>query len=245
MNKDANETGRTAPVDVIFLGLNDAGQRVYDWLCDQDDVIVRAMITEREQLSLVRENPPDYLISVGFQHIVPPEVLNAPTSGCLNLHPGLLPYNRGANPNVWSIVDRTRAGVTLHYMDETLDTGDVIAQRRVKKRFEDTGRDLHNRLERAAVGLFKDAWPHIVEGTATGAPQEAEAGTYHTTAEFEQLCELDTEATYTVRELLNVLRALTFPPYDNAYVDIEGNRYYIEVDIQKCEDSAGENRERE
>ena len=145
-------------VEVIFLGINDAGMRIYDWLCDQDNIFMHSILTTKDQLRIIKNVEPDYIISCGYQHIVPESILTIPTKGCLNLHPAYLPYNRGANPNVWSIIEGTPAGVTLHYMDPGIDTGDIVARRKVETAFSDSGKDLHKRLEDAQLELFQDVW---------------------------------------------------------------------------------------
>jgi len=224
------------PIDVVFLGVNDAGRRVYDWLCDRESVRVQALLTTEAQLSTVEVLQPDYLVSCGYQHIVPPEILDVPTEGCLNLHPSYLPYNRGANPNVWSIVDGTPAGVTLHYMDEGIDTGPIVAQQVVETDFSDTGKDLHERLVDEQVALFTEHWPTVETGVVEPTPQDEAAGTYHETSEFASLCELKPDAEMTVRELLDRLRALTFPPYDNATIEVDGATYHVEVEISEVDE---------
>lgn len=220
---------------VVFLGINDAGWRVYDWLCDREGVFVQSLLTTERQLKVVEEVQPDYLVSCGYRHIVPESVLELPKEGCLNLHPAYLPYNRGANPNVWSIVEGTPAGVTLHYMDGGIDTGPIVAQREVEVHFSDNGRDLYERLEDAQVELFKRYWPTIEAGEAQASDQVGEAGTYHDTNSFESLCELDPDDEVTVKDFLDRLRALTYPPYENAYLRVDGKRYYVEVDIERAD----------
>jgi len=224
----------TDDAEVVFLGLNDAGRRIYDWLCDRGDVSVRALLTTAGQLDLVERLEPDYLVSCGYRHIVPPEVLSVPDRGCLNVHPAYLPYNRGANPNVWSIVEGTPAGVTLHYMDEDIDTGAIIERREVETDFADTGKDLHHRLEDAQFDLFVDAWPRVVAGDVDPVEQDPDRGTHHVTDEFEELCELDPDVEYGVRELLDRLRALTFPPHDNARIEVDGETYHVEVRVERA-----------
>jgi len=218
-------------LEVIFLGVNDAGRRVYEWLCDRNGVFVHSLLTTEEQLRVIEDVRPDYVVSCGYRHIVPESVLDVPENGCLNLHPAYLPYNRGANPNVWSIVDGTPAGVTLHYMDSGIDTGDIVARRRVDTDFSDTGKDLYGTLEDAQVGLFQETWPEIVAGTVSPTAQSADSGTYHRTEEFRELCRLDPEETVQIKEFLDRLRALTFPPYDNAEIEIDGTSYHVEIDI--------------
>lgn len=224
-------------LDLVFLGFNDAGKEIYDWLIDQEEVNVKALLTTKEQLKLVRQIEPDIAISVGYRHIVPEDIIEIPERGILNLHPSYLPYGRGANPNVWSIVDEDPAGVTLHFMNESLDTGEIIAQERVDKNFSDTGKDLHKRLEEAQVELFKENWPDIIDNSIETEAQQRDEGTYHKSTEFDELCEIDLDKEYRVEEFLNILRALTFPPYKNAYVEKNGEKYYIELNIEKAERS--------
>jgi len=219
--------------EVVFLGINDAGMRVYEWLCDRQNVFVHSLLTTKEQLQCIEDLQPDYIVSCGYRHIVPQSVLEIPAEGCLNLHPSFLPFNRGANPNVWSIVDDTPAGVTLHYMDSGVDTGDIIAQQRVEKLFSDTGKTLYKRLEDAQVELFKSEWEAVITGDPTGEKQARTAGTYHRTDDFEDLCELDPDETVRVKEFLDRLRALTYRPYDNATIEVDGEKYSVEIDITK------------
>lgn len=223
----------TGEIEVVFLGVNDAGMRIYEWLCDRDNVFVHSLLTTKEQLRTIEDVQPDYVVSCGYRHVVPKDVLDVPTDGCLNLHPSYLPFNRGANPNVWSIVEGTPAGVTLHFMDEGVDTGSIIAQQRVEMRFSDTGKSLHKRLNEAQVELFKRAWPDVVSGEFVAEEQDGHAGTYHRTDEFEALCDLNPDEETTVEDLLNRLRALTYPPYDNARIEMNGETYYVEINIEK------------
>lgn len=219
-------------MDVIFLGVNEAGMRIYEWLCDREGVTVLALMTERTQLNQVRPLEPDIIVAVGFRHLVPPEILTLPPEGAVNLHPALLPYNRGANPNVWPLVEGTPAGVTLHYMDEDYDTGDVIAQREVETNFVDTGESLHERLKQTQFDLFREVWPDIEAGSVDPDPQDSDAGTYHVTTDFQDLCKLDPYAEVRVKDLLDRLRALTYPPFDNAYLELDGERYYVDLEVR-------------
>lgn len=229
-------------MDAVFLGTNDVGFEIYEWLCDRDSVSVHGLLTQPDQLSLVHDREPDVVVACGFAHVVPPGVLAVPEAGCINVHPGLLPETRGYNPNVWSIVEDLPAGATIHYMDEGIDTGDVIARREVERRFDDTGKDLYRRIERACYECFTQTWPAIEAGEVAATGQDDAAARSHTQADFERLCELDPDATYTVRELLDRLRALTFPPFANAHLEVEGERYYVEVSITHEDDArpAGE-----
>jgi len=229
-------------MEVIFLGINDVGMRVYEWLCDRESVDVLSLLTTKKQLNLVKELQPDIVVSVGYRHILSEKILEIPEKGCINLHPAYLPYNRGANPNVWSIIEDTPAGVTLHYMDDGIDTGDIIAKKKVETSFDDTGKSLYERLEQAQYELFTENWPEIESGNVETVSQD-EDGTYHEVQEFEELCELNPKDEYTVKEILNHLRALTFPPFDNAFVEVEGEKYYVDINIRHEGDERNEDSE--
>ena len=90
------------------------------------------------QQAIVRLEP-DIGLSVLLGYILAPEFLSRFARGAVNLHLAYLPYNRGSNPNVWSIVERTPAGATLHWMDAGVDTGDIIAQATTDVAADDTG----------------------------------------------------------------------------------------------------------
>lgn len=226
-------------VEVVFLGLNSCGERVYNWLVDRDDADVLALVTEKSQLEIVPRLQPSLLVASGFRHIVPPDILECPSLGSVNLHPSYLPYNRGANTNVWSIIEEEPAGVSLHYMTAEIDQGPIIARRELSVHPNDTGRSLYDRLESALVELFRDNWSAVRDGTADTIPQSHEAGTSHTTDEFSELFEIDLDERVSAGNFIDRLRALTYPPYDNAFFEIDGHRYYVDISITP-EDETGD-----
>jgi methionyl-tRNA formyltransferase len=225
-------------LEVIFLGINDLGERIYDFLVDRDDAEVLALLTEPEQLSLVQRVEPDLLLSAGFRHVVPTDVLDVPDRGAVNLHNSYLPYNRGANANVWSIVEDHPAGVSIHYMTPDLDSGPIIHRREVPVRPDDTGIDLYERLEDAQYEQFRSVWPSIRDGAPDAVEQDPASGTTHSKRDFVDLWELDPERRMRVDDLIDRLRALTFPPYKNAYFERDGERYYVEIDITPASESS-------
>lgn len=220
-------------VEVVFLGLNDIGERVYGWLTEREDADVLAILTEPDQLPVIKQLDPTLVISAGFRHIVPDDILAVPERGTVNFHKAYLPYNRGANPNVWSIVEDGPAGVSLHYMTADIDSGPVINRREVPVYPDDTGLSLYERLEREQFDQFTESWPEIRDGDAPTTTQDTTQGTSHYKQDFVDLWCIDREETVRAGDLLDRLRALTFPPFKNAYFEQEGERYYVEVNITK------------
>lgn len=174
---------------------------------------------------------PDLGLAVNFGYVLPSELLDRFPRGVINLHLGYLPYNRGAYPNVWSIVEGTPAGVTLHFMDEDVDTGDIIARRSVEVRPVDTGATLYDRLQDAAVALFEDRWPEVETGTVEASPQEPAEGTRHRVDDVEEIDEIDRDAMVRAGDLIDRIRARSFPPYPGTYFVHEGRRVYLRLEL--------------
>jgi methionyl-tRNA formyltransferase len=125
---------------------------------------------------------PAWVVSHGYRRILRPDVLDVLPDRVINLHIALLPYNRGADPTLWSVLEDTPAGVTIHHVDAGVDTGDVIAQRRVELADDDTLATAYARLQDAMAALFAETWPAIAGGTAGRRPQ-APGGTAHRVAD--------------------------------------------------------------
>jgi methionyl-tRNA formyltransferase len=199
-------------------------------------------LREPEVLAAIAACRPEMGASVLFGYILRAECLKMLPKGCINLHPAFLPYNRGANPNVWAIVDGTPAGVTLHWIDEGVDTGDIIAQERVPVDPLDTGATLYRKLEIASLELFRRLWPQVREGCAPRLPQSREGGTCHRVRDLETIDKIDLDANYTAGSLINILRARTFAPYPGAYFVQEGRRIFLRLQLLG-EDQLGEDKE--
>ncbi len=174
---------------------------------------------------------PEMGISVYFLYIFRKPVLDLFPRGCVNLHPAFLPWNRGTNTNIWSIVDRNPAGVTLHTIDEHIDTGAVLAQKRVPVEPVDTGKTLYHRLERAALALFRASWPALAKGRLKPKKQAAKGGSRHRFRDVDAIDAIDPDKTYTARELIDILRARTFPPYRGAYFTEKGRKVYLRLSL--------------
>ena len=228
---------RERGTDVVGLALHPAARRRYG-----DEIRTAAALPDERVFDAARLREPDVQraiaslgpnigLSVLLGYILTPAFLSSFPQGVVNLHPALLPYNRGAHPNVWSIVERTPAGATLHWMDSGVDTGDIIAQTRTGVVVEDTGETLYRKLERDALALLQETWPAIEAGRAPRRRQAGE-GTSHRARDLEQIDEIDLDARYRARDLLDVLRARTFPPHKGAFFRADGKRVYVRVSLE-------------
>jgi methionyl-tRNA formyltransferase len=188
-------------------------------------------LQEPQVLDAIAALKADIAVSIFFGYILRPAFISLPTAGCINLHPSLLPYNRGAHPNVWSIIDGTPAGVTLHYIDAGVDTGDIIAQREVPVEPVDTAETLYRRLERACIEVFTESWSLVRAGNAPRIKQSSCAGTCHRARDLECIDEIDLDASYKAGDLIDLLRARTFPPHTGAYFLSGGRKVYLRLQL--------------
>jgi methionyl-tRNA formyltransferase len=198
----------------------------------EQQVFDGSRLREPEIVERVRALDPEVGLSVQFGYILEPSFFEIFPRGCLNLHSSLLPYNRGAHPNVWSIVEGTPAGVTLHAIDSGVDAGPILAQREVEVEPVDTGKTLYHKLERAALELFVEAWPSFKEGRLVPRDQAVQEGSAHRVRDLESLGEIDLDRASTPREVLNLLRARTFPPYPGAYFVQDGRKVHVRIELE-------------
>lgn len=201
----------------------------------KDRVLGSDSLHEADAYETLRSWAPDLIVSAWYGYILKPRVLSLPSRGCVNLHPSYLPLNRGKFPNVWSIVDGTQAGATIHYIDEGVDTGDVILRRPVTTEPTDTGATLYERLERACVDVFVEVWPSIRTGNPVRTAQDdlPEPPTFHHASDVDGIDEIDLEETSTARSLLDLLRARTFPPHPSAYFVVDGRKIWVRLDLKE------------
>jgi methionyl-tRNA formyltransferase len=126
-----------------------------------------------EAASALESLHPDLFCIGSFPYVLPKPILVLPRLGTVNVHPSLLPRHRGSDPVYWTYAGNDlEAGVTIHWVDEGVDTGNVIARRPVAVARGVTGGVLTERLAREAADLLVRTLPAIAEGTAPGTPQD-------------------------------------------------------------------------
>ncbi|MFZ5899581.1 MAG: methionyl-tRNA formyltransferase [Bacillota bacterium] len=128
---------------------------------------------------LLAELSPHVIAVVAYGKILPKEILDIPPLGCINVHASLLPKYRGAAPIHWAIINgETETGVTTIFMDQGMDTGDMILQARIKIEPDDTAGSVHDRLAVLGGQLLLKTLRHLAEGTAFRIPQDHSRATY-------------------------------------------------------------------
>lgn len=168
---------------VLFLTNNDNTDSLYKWLCEKEEKVYK--IQNKLDLTMVQQLQPSFIVSFNYRHIISKEVLEAMPGRVINLHTSYLPYNRGSSPNFFSFLDNTKKGVTIHMMDENLDTGDILCQKELFfDEEQETFESSYNKLIEEITSLFCETWEDIKKGTLMPKKQEGE-GTCHRMRELE------------------------------------------------------------
>ncbi len=165
-------------IDVIFLTNNDNTLPLYDWIsrCGTQTALFSGPIELEQLLQL----SPKLIVSYNYVHLIPQDVIDHMGGRVVNLHISLLPWNRGFSPNIWSFLEDTPKGVTIHQVDAGLDTGGILYQKMCC--FDpqrETLASSYNVLQRELVALFQTHWEDIFHGAWAPIAQSG-AGSYHT-----------------------------------------------------------------
>lgn len=174
------------------------------------------------------------VISLHCKQLFPEALVNGVR--CVNVHPGLNPYNRGWFPQVFSILNGLPSGATIHEIDEKLDHGPVICQKEVKIEVWDTSYSAYHKILNAEIELLNQNLESIVSNNYT--KEVKEEGNLNLKKDFDKLCKIDLQEKDTFLNHINRLRALTHGDYANAFfLDDEGKKVFIKVEINREGDS--------
>ena len=167
---------------------------------------------------------PDVIVVVAYGKILPKTVLTLPRFGCINVHASLLPRYRGAAPIQWAVLNgETVSGVTTMFMDEGLDTGDMLLKAECPIGEDMTAGELHDRLSELGASLLSQTLVQLQEGTLVRVPQTDE-DTCYAAMLTKELREIDFGMT--ASQVHNRVRGLN--PWPSATVWFEGKRLKLQ-----------------
>jgi len=221
-----------------LLGLCTAPRPAHAWWPDpalwvaQSPIPHYLYLNEADLVTHAAERP-DWLLLLSWPAVLKGPLLDWPRKGILNLHMSLLPRHRGVMAAVWPLLaGETQTGITYHRVDTGIDTGNILLQRAVPVYQWDDCRSLLHRLNETAVSAFDELWALRHSWPEMGQPQAPEPASYHSRKDFEALHELDLDAPTTARQVLNHVRALSFPPHAaHAWVRCPDTRRRIRLSL--------------
>lgn len=150
---------------ILCLYNNSCALPLFDWLQQKGHEVI--LCDKRLTENWCRNRQIDLTVSYTYRFILDEKTIFALNDNIVNLHNSLLPWNRGADPNLWSILDDAPRGVTLHYVSPGLDKGDIIAQRVVPLSTDDTLKTSYDTLDKIAQEQFQEMflwykdWPQM------------------------------------------------------------------------------------
>ena len=189
-------------------------------------------------LEILRELNPDCIVVAAYGQILPKALLDLPEFGCINVHASLLPRYRGAAPIQHCIIDgEEKTGITIMYMAEGLDTGDMIIKDEVAIDERMTASILHDKLTEISGPLLLKALSQLEGGTAQRTPQTDE-NTCYASMISKEMCRID--FTKPMAQVYNFIRGMSASPC--AYTSLGGKRlkvYFAEKTDIKTDLPAG------
>lgn len=167
---------------ILCLYSNECALELFEWIEEQGHETV--LQKERFDAQWCIENQFDLGISYTYPYMIQTDVIDALKGNIINLHNSYLPFDRGTSPNLWNLLEGTPRGVSIHYIDKGLDTGDVIAQQIIELDESATLKTSYDQLDQAVKELFKKVFPQYrywnrMRKKCIGT------GTYHRESDFE------------------------------------------------------------
>lgn len=171
----------------MFLTDNEIAYGLAEWLISQghETIVKGGTIT----LSDVKTICPELIISYNYKSIIKKDIIDFVNGNIINLHISYLPWNRGVSPNIFSFLENTKKGVTIHFIDEGLDTGDIIAQKEVELSAEETLASTYEKLNYEIQQLFKITFESYYNWNNMRRPQD-EGGSKHTINDYKKILPL-------------------------------------------------------
>lgn len=173
----------------------------------------------RDDFETIRQAEPDLIVTAAYGQLLPKELLELPPFGCINVHASLLPELRGGAPIHYAILQgKKETGVTIMYMAEKLDAGDIISQQTVEIKPSDDVGSMHDALSKAGAELLMDTLPKLFAGEITPIKQDETKATFasNITRDQERI-----DWRRSDEELFNQIRGLR--PWPGAFTTYEGN----------------------
>ncbi len=190
---------------------------------EENNIEVFQPIKIRNDYQKIVDIKPDLIITCAYGQIIPKELLECAKYGAVNIHASILPKYRGSAPINWVIINgEKKTGITLMYMDETMDTGDIIKIEQTDIEENETYGHLYNRLSEMGAKLLKENLDYLVSGNVERIKQNNDLATYAPMIkrETEYLdFNLDGES------IINKIRGLNPNPY--AYMLINGEQIKV------------------
>ena len=177
----------------------------------------------------------DLAISCHYNRIIKKSQLDCFRYGAVNIHPSYLPYGRGSDPIIWSIVNGWPHGVSIHWIDEGIDTGNVLFQVEIVRGKLETGEELYGRMVRYYKHIFPIFWDEFYLKLRKGIRPSGREQAMLDAPLFKakKRADLKKVGDLSKSKEVDVMLALTHSTYNNMYIECDGERYIVKLVLEK------------
>lgn len=185
-------------------------------------------INDAIAIKKIKGTHPDIIFCIGSTQIIPKDILVIPKLGCLNIHPALLPKYRGRFSTAYAIFNGEKyTGVTLHWMDEGIDSGPIIMQERIEINSDDTAKSLYDKFTAVGEKMFVKFINMLLSGEKIESASQDESQATYFPKKLPNKGEIDWA--WDGKKIRNFIRAMTFEPFPPASIMI-GKKKMVIVD---------------
>lgn len=179
---------------------------------------------EEETVQQLRDLKPDVCAVVAYGRLLPQNVLDVPTYGCINIHASALPKYRGSAPYQWTVLDgQTETGVTAMYLVQKMDAGDIIEISRTTVGENETAGELLDRLAVLGADLLSKTLGRFASGEKVTATRQDESQVTFAPLLDKSMCPIDWSKT--ARQVHNQVRGLH--PWPVATMELDGKQFKV------------------
>ena len=184
------------------------------------------VLKEKTTVGFIKSLAPDLIVVAGFNQIISKGIISIPKYGIINIHPSLLPKYRGATPTAWALINGEKdTGVTIHFIeDESIDSGSIIAQSRMRIEPDDTDGALRLHLAVLSEKTLAEAIRLVLQNDKSKFMRQNESdATYYSKRSLKD-AEIDINKPF--NDIINKIRAMT--PYPGAFIHYGNKKYSVE-----------------
>src|SRR3989344_1357357 len=215
-------------IELVVLPDNRPGESIKktEEFCNSEKIktVIPKNPNKKEFIELLKIKELDFIVVNAYSRILKNELISLPRYGCINIHGAPLPNYRGANVLNWQIINgEKKSGVTIHYINEEIDSGDTIGMSKFEILFEDTAVNVYEKMIESSSNLFDELWPKIKTGQAERKAQFEQEARYFRKRTPEDGC-IDWKKP--AEEIYNLIRALV-EPWPGAFYVINDKKIII------------------
>ena len=229
---------------IVIFGLNNTGLKILKELKKKNKFKIKLITKNNYSKKSILNFSPDFIFSLGYRKKIDPAVLKYAKLGSFNLHKSLLPLHSGANPIFWTILNNTPAGHTIHKMNDKIDAGEIILQKKVRYYLSFDARGLYEKVEKEQI---KDFFKFITRPNfylKRPKKNKFNKKNYHFIENFKKFKKVNFFSQKKYWNTISLLRALTFQPFSNIIFKINRKLFSVSIKIKVIKELKKKNYDR-